>query len=155
MAVTSVPAKCLANMKTHLETKLSDWSISRVDDWPSYQTPGAAGATISLEIENWTTAFVEVAHPERVFDWIVIIRLTYYDLNFSPQAHYRQVVETLALITEFLLSSNRPNSYGNVLIDGASFGPELGFLPNAPEPGKLFGGQILITYSVTDTVTAA
>jgi len=155
MAVTTVPALVLSNLKTHLETKLSDWSIARVDNWPSYTAPGQAGPVICLEIENWTTVFREVSHPTRIFDWITVVRLSYYDLNFAPQSHYREVIEKLGLITDFLLASNEPNSYGNVLIDGAAFGPELGFLPNAPEPGKLFGGQILIHHTKTETVTAS
>lgn len=151
---TAVPALVLSNLKTHLETKISTWSISRVDAYPSYRSPGQAGPCISLEIEDWRTRFVEVSHPTRVFDWITIVRLSYYDLNFVPENAYTEVVDKLGLITAFLLTSNRPNSYGNVLIDGASFGPELGFLPNAPDQGSVFGGQIIITHTRTETITA-
>lgn len=155
MAVTTPPALALQHIKTHLETKIDDWDVRAVYDWPAYSQPGEAGPCICLEIDTWETVWATVGGSVRGVDWKTTITLTYYDLTFSPEDAYRQVVERLALVCEFLIEDNLPNNYGNVLIDGAAFGPALVLLPNQPTGSKLYGGQIRLIHTIHKEHTAA
>lgn len=154
MANTTPSALALENLKTHLETQSSTWGIREVYDYPAYLQPGQAGPCIALEVQSFQLVWAEVAGPTRIFDWRTVILLTYYDLNIVPQNAYRETIETLGLITTFLVKQNEPNDYGNLLIDGAGFGPELVLLDSQPDR-KLYGGQLRMIHSITATVVNA
>uniref|UniRef100_A0A6M3JAF7 Uncharacterized protein n=1 Tax=viral metagenome TaxID=1070528 RepID=A0A6M3JAF7_9ZZZZ len=152
MANTTPSALALQHLKTHLETKSSTWGIREVYDYPAYLQPVPAGPCISLEASSFQLVWAAVAGNTRVFDWRTAILLTYYDLNIVPQNAYRETIETIGLIATFLVTQNEPNDYGNVLIDGAGFGPELVLIDAAPDR-KLYGAQIRMVHTITVEVT--
>ena len=140
-ASTRHPA--LSAMKTHLETKISDWGVRAVDDWPSW-VEGKGGPRISLSISNFSTSLIGVAYPDLQIDKKWSIDITYWSEVLSAQKNYHDVLVMLEAIIDFLLIDSTPNNYGELLIDEQAFGPQVGNMATSDPSQQLFGGTVTV-----------
>jgi len=130
-------------MKTHLETKRSDWGVRAIDDWPSW-VEGKGGPRISLSISNFTQKMAGASWPTLVVDKGWSIDITYWSEVLSAQKNYHDVLVTLEAIIDFLLIDSTPDNYGELLIDEQAFGPQVGNLATSDPSQQLFGGTVTV-----------